>query len=218
MKNKLLKALGVGVLVGMALTGTAGAQSNEALLQALVKKGVLTDAEADVLRQQAIKESNGVKPTWVERITFKGDLRLRHEQKHQAWGEQNILSRHRQRYRMRFGAVADLQNNLRMGFRLASGGTDNPISTNQDLDDAGHNDTIAIDQAYVAWNSDMGLELYAMDTQRISAGTVYMRHPPPPTWTVCSWDRSPEKSATLSMGWEGFGSTTPNKSRRTRLA
>lgn len=161
MKNKLLKALGVGVLVGMALTGTAGAQSNEALLQALVKKGVLTDAEADVLRQQAIKESNGVKPTWVERITFKGDLRLRHEQKHQAWGEQNILSRHRQRYRMRFGAVADLQNNLRMGFRLASGGTDNPISTNQDLDDAGHNDTIAIDQAYVAWNSDMGLELYA---------------------------------------------------------
>ena len=160
MKNKLLKALGVGVLVGMALTGTAGAQSNEALLQALVKKGVLTDAEADALRQQAIKESNGVKPTWVERITFKGDLRLRYEQKHQAWSEQNILSRQRQRYRMRFGAVADLKNNLRVGFRLASGGTDNPISTNQSFDDPGHRDTLAIDQAYVAWYGNSGLTLY----------------------------------------------------------
>lgn len=160
MKNKMLKALGVGILTSMALVGSAQGQSNEALLQALVKKGVLTDAEADALRQQAIKESNGVKLTWLERITFKGDLRLRYEQKHQAWSEQSILSRQRQRYRMRFGAVADLKNNLRVGFRLASGGTDNPISTNQSFDDPGHRDTLSIDQAFVAWYGDSGLTLY----------------------------------------------------------
>jgi hypothetical protein len=156
----MTKALGVGIVAGMALAGTAAAQSTDALLQALVKKGVLTEAEAEAIRQKAIKKPEDRAPSWVESITLKGDLRLRHEQKHQAWEEQNILARQRQRYRLRFGAVADLKNNLQVGIRLASGGTDNPISSNQSLDDPGHRDTLAIDQAYVAWSGDSGLTLY----------------------------------------------------------
>ena len=77
MKNKMTQALGVGIVAGMALVGTAPAQSTEDLLQALVKKGVLTDAEADAIRQKALKKPDDWAPSWVEQITFKGDLRLR---------------------------------------------------------------------------------------------------------------------------------------------
>ena len=108
MKNKLTQALSVSAVAGMALAGTAAAQSNEAILETLVKKGVITEAEADALRQEAQKQSQP--KGWVENLTLKGDLRLRYEQKHQSWAEQNILARQRQRYRLRFGAVADLKN------------------------------------------------------------------------------------------------------------
>jgi hypothetical protein len=160
MKNNMTQVLAVGIVAGMALAGTAVAQSTEDLLQALVNKGVLTDAEAEAIRQKAIKKPDDQVPKLVENITIKGDLRLRYEQKHQSWEAQNILARQRQRYRLRFGAVADLKNNLQVGFRLASGSTDNPISSNQSLDDPGHRDTLAIDQAYVAWSGDSGLTLY----------------------------------------------------------
>ena len=142
LKTKLTKTFTVAVIIGVALTETAGAQSSESLLKKLVEKGILTEAEA------------GKPKSWVDSITFKGDLRLRYEMKHQEWAAGSQSRRNRFRYRFRYGAIADLQNDMKVGFRIASGSTDNPISTNQTLDDAGHNDTLAIDQAYAQWSRD----------------------------------------------------------------
>ena len=50
MKNNMTKALGMGLLAGVAVTGTAEAQSNDSLIKTLVKKGMLTEAEAASLR------------------------------------------------------------------------------------------------------------------------------------------------------------------------
>jgi len=155
MNSKLTQTLGVATLTTTALTGTAQGQSNESILEALVRKGVLTEEEADAARQDAL----GKKPDWTEKLTLQGDLRLRYEQKHQSWDEREILARQRQRYRFRLGGIADLQNGAKLGFRFATGSTDNPISTNQTMDDAGHNDALNIDQAYVAWSGG-GWTLY----------------------------------------------------------
>ena len=136
---------------GLVVTGVATAQSSESLLKKLVEKGVLTEAEAGELRKEA-KGVNSIRPkSWIDSITFKGDLRLRYEQKHQDWNDGGQLSRQRMRYRFRYGAIADLENDMKVGFRIASGSTDNPVSTNQSFDDAGHNDSLNIDQAYAQW-------------------------------------------------------------------
>jgi hypothetical protein len=147
-KYQRILALGFGLVV----TGIATAQSSESLLKKLVEKGVLTEAEAGELRNEANAE-NTIKPNnWVDSITFKGDLRLRYEMKHQEWAAGSQPSRKRFRYRFRYGAIADLQNDMKVGFRIASGSTSNPISTNQSLDDPGHNDSLNIDQAYAQWS------------------------------------------------------------------
>ena len=158
MKNRMAKTLGLGALAGMIAAGTAEAQSSEALLKTLVKKGVITEAEADALRKEATQEPIGAVPEWVQSISFKGDLRLRYEQAHKSIDGGNP-ARNRFRYRFRYGATADLKNNFKVGFRFASGSTSNPISTNQTMDDNGKNDTLAIDQAYVSW-SDSRFTMY----------------------------------------------------------
>ena len=138
----------------LAIVGIASAQSSESLLKKLVEKGVLTEAEAGELRKEA-KGKNAIRPkSWIDSITFNGDLRLRYEMKHQEWAAGSQPSRKRFRYRFRYGAIADLQNDMKVGFRIASGSTSNPISTNQSLDDAGHNDSLNIDQAYAQWSRD----------------------------------------------------------------
>ncbi len=158
MKTKMTKALGLCVLAGMIVAGTVGAQSNEALLKTLVKKGVITEAEAEALRKEVTQDSGGAVPEWVQSISFKGDLRLRYEQAHKSIDGGNP-ARNRFRYRFRYGATADLKNNFKVGFRFASGSTSNPISTNTTMDDDGQNDTLAIDQAYASW-SDAGFTMY----------------------------------------------------------
>ncbi len=147
---KILKPL--LVLAGVIAAGTAEAQSAESLLKKLVEKGVLTEAEAAELREQPGADARP--QGWVDSITFKGDLRLRYELKHQEWAAGEQSRRNRFRYRFRYGALADLDNDVKVGFRIASGSTDNPISTNQTLDDAGHNDSLNIDQAYAQWSRD----------------------------------------------------------------
>ncbi|MDE2680910.1 MAG: hypothetical protein OSB29_06065, partial [Verrucomicrobiota bacterium] len=78
-KHQVILALAFG----LAIAGITSAQSSENLLKKLVEKGVLTEAEAGELRNEANAE-NTIKPnSWVDSITFKGDLRLRYEQKHQ---------------------------------------------------------------------------------------------------------------------------------------
>ena len=92
---------------------------------------------------------------WTETVKVSGDLRYRHEN----IDEQGQAMRNRQRLRSRIAITADVEQNLTLGFRLASG-SDDPVSTNQTLDDAFSTKPIGLDRAYFAWtNPESGLKV-----------------------------------------------------------
>lgn len=149
-------ATAAGVLATLALGAGAHAQSSDALIDKLVEKGILTVREANDLREEADKGFNQAyqvksgMPDWVTSMKFNGDLRGRYEGIYT--GVNDIPDRSRFRYRLRFGFVASLMDDFEIGFRLASGGTDDPISTNQTLGRNAAKKPIAIDLAYAKWS------------------------------------------------------------------
>ncbi len=195
----MTKALGLCFLAGMIAAGTVGAQSHEALLKTLVKKGVITEAEAEALRKEVTQNSGGAVPEWVQSISFKGDLRLRYEQAHKSIDGGNP-ARNRFRYRFRYGATADLKNSFKVGFRFASGSTSNPISTNTTMDDNGQNDTLAIDQAYASW-SDEGFTVYGGKMPNHSKTGWFLDN------AIIDTDYTPE-GAELHYVWDVGGKST----------
>lgn len=93
---------------------------------------------------------------WLDRITFKGDLRLRYER----IDEDFEIKRNRMRFRARFGLSATIKDDVKVVLQLASGG-DNPVSTNQSFDDGFSTKDIRLDLAYVDWSASDQLTLYA---------------------------------------------------------
>ncbi len=78
-------------------------------------------------------------PKWAENLTFSGDFRLRYENlsydfRDTAATPGDRKDRNRERYRLRFGFVKTyLEDQLEVGFRLASGNNSDPTGTNQTL-------------------------------------------------------------------------------------
>jgi len=155
-------------LVTMALGAPQSqAQSQDALLDKLVSKGVLTQTEAEQLKDEAdsgyrkaFQAKTGM-PDWVTSLKMGGDFRARYENftadKFTTDATPVPGNRQRYRYRLRYGVVATLNDNIEIGFRLASGdataagGLIDPISTNQTLGDNGAKKGIYIDLAYAKW-------------------------------------------------------------------
>jgi hypothetical protein len=79
-------------------------------------------------------------PTWMQNLTFFGDFRLRYENDHYNWGTKDLhdnRDRNRARFRLRFGLIKTwLDKQLEVGFRLASGQTDDPTTANQTFGDS----------------------------------------------------------------------------------
>ena len=148
MKNNMTKALGLGVLAGFAAMSAEAGESSS-LLKKLVEKGVITEGEAAVLAEEANNEWNDAAtlPSWVQSLTLKGDLRLRYDRTHDnpsgLGGAED-----RWRYRFRFGGTANMQNGVKTGFRLASGGTSDIGSTNTTMDGGFARDDFYLDQAW----------------------------------------------------------------------
>jgi hypothetical protein len=167
MNKQLLLALLVG---GVATTTTtAQAQANDALLNKLVAKGVLTKQEADELKAESdagfdksYRAKTGL-PDWVTSLKFSGDVRGRVEgfwtENDSPLAENYNNDRWRMRYRVRFGAVATFKDQLELGFRLTSdegvgtGGAfgGDPGSANTTFQDNSSKKFVYIDQAYGKW-------------------------------------------------------------------
>ncbi len=127
MKSNLKKLV---VLVGMAVLAAASlhAQDSKALVEALVKKGVLTDQEAEEIRADLVKEFNTTSAgklevsKHVKQLKIYGDGRWRYEyvgQEGQANGTNN-LHNWQARYRIRLGADYAFTDNFKAGFELES--------------------------------------------------------------------------------------------------
>jgi opacity protein-like surface antigen len=84
-----------------------------------------------------------------EKMTFKGDLRLRHDSQWRDTGTDDS-ARHRERFRLRLGLKAEPTDNTKVGVRLASGsGFQN--TTNQSMDGHARGKDIFIDLVYATW-------------------------------------------------------------------
>ena len=161
-KKTITRTMALGILAGVAATGGVQAQEDggNLLLRKLVEKGVLTQKEADELLAESRQEAKQQYtlwqaapdlPSWVQKLSMKGDLRFRFENFNSAGDGNTKPARERFRYRFRYGVAATLNDAWMVGFRLASGGTGNSVSTNETMDDDGGNDDLNIDQAYAAW-------------------------------------------------------------------
>ena len=82
----------------------------------------------------------------VDNLKIKGDLRLRYQ-----WEEkESKTDRHRGRFRLRMGVEAEVVENAKVKFGLASGG-DDPRSTNQTLQNSFDTPDIRLDYAYAEY-------------------------------------------------------------------
>jgi hypothetical protein len=164
---KIIKALVLGVV--LAAAGTTYAQSSDAILDLLIKKGVINQREANDVReqldqqtQQAIEMYSKTKSgSWLDALVFTGDLRLRAEyfefERNPATDLKLQSDRLRYRYRLRFGAEADYHDWAAVNLRLGSGednpqgskGTGDPVSNNTTFTDTWRKKPIYIDAAYV---------------------------------------------------------------------
>lgn len=161
----------------------ARASRVDVLINKLVDKGILSKSEAKELIGQMVKEAEREKkkveevataaakatagkssiklPGWVDKLTFKGDLRLRYQghETEPANPANKATHRSRGRYRLRLGMDAQINPQWKVGTRLASGALGDPRSTNETMGDAFDMDPVTIDRAYASYKPFKWVEL-----------------------------------------------------------
>ncbi len=121
------------------------------MLIAPVQALALTQEERLALLEERYKTQEDAF-AWMKNFKPLGDLRLRHEQliRDGDNGTARVFSRTRHRIRFRLGGEYFFDPNLKVGFRLVTGG-DDPISTNQTLDDGFDTKGFNFDRGYADW-------------------------------------------------------------------
>jgi len=135
--------VGILFIVGMAAGYGVPAQAGEldVLVDKLVEKNVLTLVEGQIIldetRQQVARDLATQKsdfvPEWAQRISLNGDFRLRYQYERR---KNDTEGRTRGRYRFRLGGEGQVTDGFKVGFGLATGGTD-ARSTNQTFNNDG---------------------------------------------------------------------------------
>ena len=157
-------SLKLAVLLTLISAGaaTSHAQDAGALVDKLVKKGVLSSQEgeevrADMMRDFATQTSAGkinINSSITE-LKLYGDFRLRYqydEREAQVAAPNHVDQRSRWRYRLRLGADVTMGENWFAGFQLQSG--QNSDSGNQTFSNGFDNDGIFISKAFMGWKND----------------------------------------------------------------
>ena len=103
-------------------------------------------APADQVASTAAKAEPSA---WADRIRIEGDFRYRFQK--DDVGDPISDSRDRNRIRARPVIIATLDEELEVGFGLATGQGNDPVSSNQTLGDGGADKDVTIDLAYFNW-------------------------------------------------------------------
>ncbi|MFH1371384.1 MAG: putative porin [Planctomycetota bacterium] len=118
-------------------------------LEAQQKQVIAKEVDKAVEKKQVSAMPGNLK--WLENIKIGGDFRFRYEgidaQSGGKWGS----SVNRNRIRARLNLDARVNDDIDLGFRLASGSAD-PVSTNQTLGDSFSSKDIWLDRAYFDWH------------------------------------------------------------------
>ncbi|MDR2462273.1 MAG: putative porin [Verrucomicrobiales bacterium] len=190
-KMKVLKRLGAAAL-GAALTVTsvfAEGADGGALIDALIKKGVLTSQEGEEIRAEMLNDYAttpggflSVGSSAVKGLKLYGDARVRYEYDQQARTNGTAQERNRNRYRLRVGAEYTFADGYSANVRLATGNKRN--STNAD-GGAGNSIYGLDDTIYVDVASLSAEKLFGADWLSASVGRILQPHNIAMGWT---WD------------------------------
>jgi len=145
----------VGFLLCCTVMSSPAQDKGNVLLDLLLKKGTITQAEADTVKaewdNQLTAQVAALDKTkvagWIQEMKWFGDLRVRIDFTDNE-DQSSQVDRWRYRFRLRFGLETKFTDWAQLGLRLASGGED-PVGTNQTLQDTFSHKPISIDQAYV---------------------------------------------------------------------
>ncbi|MDR1191378.1 MAG: putative porin [Verrucomicrobiales bacterium] len=193
--NKLIKT---GLLLAVALPFTvsglrAGAAApveksaaktekvadNNALIQALVKKGVLTNDEAQNIQADLDKQAQATPGGFLKLgspadkgLRLYGDARLRYEYLHDQRGNTS-RERERYRYRLRVGAEYKFTDDFSSGVRFRSGESRRTGNSDFGTGDASYsaNDKLNVDLVYLSWD-----KAFSADWLALSAGRIVQPH------------------------------------------
>jgi long-subunit fatty acid transport protein len=91
------------------------------------------------------------KVAWAAKTQFKGDVRVRQETI-KIDGQNNSQDKDRQRIRARLGAYTDINPQVSTGIRIATGGSNDARSTNQDLDGYFVKKDLWLDMGYIDYH------------------------------------------------------------------
>jgi len=131
-----------------------------------VKREIRDQVKQEVVAQAKAERWGDVNavPEWVERLHWEGDLRVRYQSDRfaktnaaatdfTAAGQTNVTNsteqRDRARVRARLGLLAKVTPGVTAGFRLTTGNTSDPVSTNQTLGTYENKYTLVFDRAYL---------------------------------------------------------------------
>ncbi len=118
--------------------------------QQAAQKGSLAQIAKDMADSASNRPAG---PTWLENLKFSGDLRLRLQNNCLTGdGRANDKNNTKARFRLRLGfAKTWLDDQVEIGFRLASGSSSDPTSTNQTFESNFEEHSVWIDRAYAKY-------------------------------------------------------------------
>ncbi len=148
------KSVVIALFAAACFTGNGTAQTSDALLDTLIRKGVLTEAEAKAIQADAAKENPRTpkleSKTNSKNFKLSGDFRLRYDG---LYDRLSVVDRNRLRYRLRAGLTYTFHDDWEIGLRLSSGDAGaNPLGANQTFGGNGSKKGVSIDTAYVKWS------------------------------------------------------------------
>src|SRR5580692_12832864 len=177
MIKRALPMLALAVsLASTNMTAHAQSKGDQALLDALVRKGVLTEKEATEISAETAKEVT-TGPTdkikvgdWVKELKLSGDLRIRNQWDQRTpmiltnpllGSQDRNIQRDRWRFRLRLSADFKLEGNFFGGVQLAT--SDNRASDTKNATYTGGYDlySIYISRAFMGWAPTPGLTFIA---------------------------------------------------------
>ncbi|RJP57270.1 MAG: hypothetical protein C4541_10445 [Candidatus Auribacter fodinae] len=164
-------------------------QKLEQRVQALEQKEY-TGTEATPLTLKDIAP----KATWAEKTKIKGDFRYRHELINDEHLNRSNTTRNRQRIRARVGVFSEVNECTDFGFQLASGSED-PVSSNQTLDNYFESKDVFIDLAYLDWHPEQIMNLNTKGMHAIAGKMKNPFHTPLENQLIWDGDLRPEGGA-----------------------
>jgi hypothetical protein len=165
--GKIAGALALTMALALGSWPTAPAwAAAQAELEAKIKameqtleemKGQLRQVRTTQQRQAAQAAVKSKTPSWMERMTFYGDTRLRFE--HTSYDDTVIAGHNktksgkdRFRIRLRLGLRSQIHPDVELGFRMATGSDSDPTSTNQTMGNYfAEFQNWGVDRAYIKW-------------------------------------------------------------------